>query len=33
MNCIGNWAIGFIVLTVLLKGAIGTLLGDIRYAK
>lgn len=33
MNCIGNWAIGFIILTVLLKGAIGTLLGDIRYAK
>jgi Ni/Fe-hydrogenase subunit HybB-like protein len=33
MNCLGNWAIGFIVLTILLKGAIGTLLGDIRYAK
>lgn len=32
-NCLGNWAIGFIILTVLLKGAIGTLLGDIRYAK
>lgn len=32
-NSIGNWAIGFIVLTVLLKGAIGILLGDIKYAK
>ena len=31
-NCIGNWAIGFIVLTLLLKGAIGVLLGDVRYA-
>ncbi len=30
-NCLGNWAIGFIVLTVLLKGAIGILLGDIKY--
>ena len=30
-NCIGNWAIGFILLTILLKGAIGVLLGDIRY--
>lgn len=31
-NSIGNWAIGFLVLTVLLKGAIGILLGDIKYA-
>ncbi len=31
-NSIGNWAIGFIVLTILLKGAIGILLGDIKYA-
>jgi Ni/Fe-hydrogenase subunit HybB-like protein len=29
---LGNWAIGFLVLTVLLKGAIGILLGDIAYA-
>jgi molybdopterin-containing oxidoreductase family membrane subunit len=31
MNCLGNWAIGFIVLTFLLKGAIGVLLGEVRY--
>jgi molybdopterin-containing oxidoreductase family membrane subunit len=31
-NCIGIWATGFIVLTILLKGAIGILLGDIKYA-
>jgi molybdopterin-containing oxidoreductase family membrane subunit len=33
MNCLGNWAVGFIILTVLLKGAIGILLGDVRYAR
>ncbi len=32
MNCLGNWAIGFIVLTLLLKGAIGVLLGEVKYA-
>jgi molybdopterin-containing oxidoreductase family membrane subunit len=32
MNCLGNWAIGFIVLTFLLKGAIGILLGEVRYS-
>ncbi len=32
-NCIGNWAIGFIILTILLKGAIGVLLGDVKYAE
>ncbi len=32
-NSLGNWAIGFLVLTILLKGAIGILLGDISYAK
>ncbi|MBE9516441.1 MAG: polysulfide reductase NrfD [Proteobacteria bacterium] len=32
-NSLGNWAIGFLVLTILLKGAIGILLGDIKYAK
>ncbi len=31
-NSLGNWAIGFIVMTILLKGAIGVLLGDIKYA-
>jgi Ni/Fe-hydrogenase subunit HybB-like protein len=31
-NCLGNWAIGFIVLTFLLKGAIGILLGEVKYA-
>ena len=29
---LGNWAVGFLILTVLLKGAIGILLGDIAYA-
>lgn len=29
---LGNWAVGFLVLTVLLKGAIGIQLGDITYA-
>jgi Ni/Fe-hydrogenase subunit HybB-like protein len=28
---LGNWAVGFFILTVLLKGGIGILLGDIRY--
>ncbi|HEX20333.1 MAG TPA: polysulfide reductase [Acidiferrobacteraceae bacterium] len=32
-NSLGNWAIGLIILTILLKGAIGILLGDIKYAK
>jgi molybdopterin-containing oxidoreductase family membrane subunit len=32
MNCLGNWAIGFFILTLLLKGAVGVLLGDVRYA-
>jgi len=27
----GIWAIGFFVLTVLIKGAVGILLGDVRY--
>ncbi len=27
---LGNWALGFLILTVLLKGAIGVLLGDIK---
>ena len=31
-NCLGNWAIGFLILTILLKGAIGVLLGDIKLA-
>ena len=30
---LGNWAVGFLILTVLLKGAIGILLGDIAYAR
>ncbi|MBT4160080.1 MAG: polysulfide reductase NrfD [Gammaproteobacteria bacterium] len=29
-NCLGNWAVGFIILTILLKGAIGVLVGDIK---
>ena len=28
---LGIWAFGFFILTILLKGAIGILLGDIRY--
>jgi molybdopterin-containing oxidoreductase family membrane subunit len=31
MIIIGVWAIGFFVLTVLIKGAVGVLLGDVRY--
>lgn len=27
----GVWAIGFFILTVMLKGAVGVLLGDVRY--
>jgi molybdopterin-containing oxidoreductase family membrane subunit len=27
----GIWAFGFFILTILLKGAIGILLGDIKY--
>jgi molybdopterin-containing oxidoreductase family membrane subunit len=30
---LGNWAVGFLILTILLKGAIGVLLGDIKYGK
>lgn len=29
---LGNWAIGFLILTILLKGAIGVLLGEVKYA-
>lgn len=32
LNCVGNWAVGFFILTVLLKGAIGILLGEMKYA-
>jgi Ni/Fe-hydrogenase subunit HybB-like protein len=28
---LGIWAFGFFILTILLKGAIGILLGDIRF--
>jgi len=31
-NCLGNWALGFIVLTLLLKGSIGILTGEVRDA-
>jgi molybdopterin-containing oxidoreductase family membrane subunit len=27
---VGNWAIGFFILTILLKGAIGILVGDVK---
>ncbi len=29
-NCVGNWAVGFIILTFLLKGSIGILLGEVK---
>jgi len=29
---LGNWAIGFFILTILSKGAIGILLGEVKYA-
>ncbi len=32
MNCVGNWAFGFIVLTLLVRGAVGVLLGEVRHA-
>lgn len=31
MMTIGNYAIGFLVLTILLKGSIGVLLGEVKY--
>ena len=31
MMSIGNWAIGFIILTILLKGSIGVLIGELKY--
>jgi molybdopterin-containing oxidoreductase family membrane subunit len=31
MMTIGLWALGFFILTILLKGAIGILLGEVRY--
>lgn len=30
MNSLGNWAIGLMIMTLLLKGAIGVLLGEIK---
>jgi Ni/Fe-hydrogenase subunit HybB-like protein len=30
---LGNWAAGFLILTVLLKGAIGVMLGEVQYAR
>jgi Ni/Fe-hydrogenase subunit HybB-like protein len=32
MMTAGIWAFGFFVLTILLKGAIGILLGDIKFS-
>ena len=28
---LGIWAFGFFILTILLKGAIGILLGEVKY--
>lgn len=33
INSLGNWAIGLLVFTLLAKGAIGVLTGDVKYAK
>lgn len=33
MNSVGNWAIGLFLFTILAKGAVGVLLGDVKYAK
>ena len=30
---LGNWAIGFLILSLLLKGALGVLLGDLKYVE
>jgi hypothetical protein len=30
---VGIWAFGFFILTILLKGAIGILLGDIKAGR
>ena len=32
MNCLGSWAVGFLILTFLVKGSIGVLLGDVKYS-
>jgi len=29
----GVWAIGFFILTVLIKGAVGILLGEVKFAE
>ncbi|MEE8423970.1 MAG: NrfD/PsrC family molybdoenzyme membrane anchor subunit [Thermodesulfobacteriota bacterium] len=31
-NSLGNWAIGFLIFTLLTKGAIGILLGEVKHA-
>ena len=33
MNSLGNWAIGLLVFTILAKGAVGILLGDVKHSK
>lgn len=30
LNCIGNWAVGFLIMTLLMKAAIGVLVGDVQ---
>jgi molybdopterin-containing oxidoreductase family membrane subunit len=32
MVTLGNWAVGFLILTILLKGSIGVLLGEVVHA-
>ena len=31
-NSVGNWAVGFLIFTLLAKGAIGIILGDVKHA-
>jgi molybdopterin-containing oxidoreductase family membrane subunit len=31
-NSAGNWAIGFLIFTLLAKGAIGIILGDVKHS-
>lgn len=33
MNALGNWAIGLFLFTILAKGAVGVLLGEVKYEK
>jgi molybdopterin-containing oxidoreductase family membrane subunit len=30
LNCLGNWAVGYLIMTLLMKAAIGVLVGDVQ---